>query len=154
MLRRGKRHAPLTLTRRVGTAREWASGLPWRRMTTSTHPKLVLVADDYDHAAALIANLVELATPHEGISALDGKQALALALQRRPDACLLDLDMPRMGGMETARQLRAAFAERRPLLIAMTGGGAYLEAVQSGLFDEVMGKPLDMGRLLALLALM
>ena len=35
-------------------------------------PKLILIADDYDDVARLLAELVECATPYEAISAKDG----------------------------------------------------------------------------------
>src|SRR4051794_27126433 len=111
---------------------------------------LVLVADDYDHAAAMLAQLVECVTPFQAMSAKDGKEALELAGKRRPDAAILDIDMPQIGGIEVARMLRVAFGDRRPRLIGLTVGP--LEAAEvSGMFDHVLQKPVPLDRLVALL---
>ena len=111
---------------------------------------LVLVADDYDDAAPIVAALIEHSTPYEAVWAKDGKAALDLALQARPDAAVLDVDMPHIGGIELARALRLAFQDRAPLLIAATGG-AIEEAVHSEMFDVVLRKPVPFDALADLL---
>jgi CheY-like chemotaxis protein len=112
--------------------------------------KLVLVADDYDDAAALLAELLRLSTAFDTMVAKDGREALGQALARRPDVAILDIDMPHIGGIEAAWALRVAFEEHRPLLIAMTGG-SYAEAMLSGMFDHVLRKPIIVDELLTLL---
>jgi CheY-like chemotaxis protein len=111
---------------------------------------LVLIADDYDDAAPMMAALVEHETPYEAIWAKDGKDALDLALQCRPDAAILDIHMPHIGGIELAHALRVAFPSHVPVLIAATAG-AVDEAVQSGMFDAVLRKPVDLATLIDLL---
>lgn len=111
---------------------------------------LVLVADDYDDAAPMLAALVEHTAPYKAVWAKDGKEALDLALKRRPDAAILDVHMPHIGGIALARALRKAFPDQLPLLIAATAGGVE-EAVQSGLFDAVLRKPVDLAVLVDLL---
>jgi CheY-like chemotaxis protein len=113
-------------------------------------PKFILIADDYDDAARLLSELVEVQTPYETVSAKDGREALEIAARRKPNVALLDIDMPHIGGIETARQLREQFGERRPLLIAMTGRADPNEVALSGMFDHVLKKPLDLAELLQL----
>jgi len=112
--------------------------------------KLILIADDYDHAAMLLADLLAHATEFDAVATKDGREALEQAALRRPDVALLDIDMPEIDGIETARRLRATFGESRPLLIAMTGR-APDEAKLSGMFDHVLAKPFDIAMLLSLL---
>lgn len=114
-------------------------------------PKLVLIADDYDDSAQLIADLVEHASHHEAVAAKDGAEAVELALRRRPDVAILDIDMPRIDGIGAARAMREAFGEQRPLLIAFTGGVRADDATFSGQFDHVLKKPVAIDRLLALI---
>jgi two-component system CheB/CheR fusion protein len=114
--------------------------------------KLILIADDYDDAAALMAELVQHATPYEAIAAKDGREAIDLAQQRRPDVAILDIDMPQIGGIEVARILRSEFGENRPLLIALTGGTHTDDAQLSGMFDHVFRKPIGTMTLLRVLA--
>jgi CheY-like chemotaxis protein len=114
--------------------------------------KLILIADDYDDAAALLADFVQVATGYETIWASDGQQALELIDGRAPDACVLDIDMPHIGGEQAAREIRARFGEQRPLLIALSGRAAGDELDWRDLFDHVLKKPVDTDRLLRVLA--
>jgi CheY-like chemotaxis protein len=113
--------------------------------------KVILIADDYDDAAALLAVLINQIPPYEAISAKDGEEALERAKQRRPDAAILDIDMPRIGGIEAACAMRQMFAEQTPLLIAVTGRESISEIVRSGVFDHVLRKPVDIDGLMRLL---
>lgn len=65
----------------------------------------VLVADDEPAMTAVMA-LALRAEGFEVIEAHDGREALTLALSERPDAILLDVMMPGMGGLDITRRLR------------------------------------------------
>ena len=69
----------------------------------------LLVADDDDGVRSLLAACARDAVPHATavLEARDGDEALQLALRRRPQIALLDVDMPGPGGMEVASRLRA-----------------------------------------------
>jgi DNA-binding NarL/FixJ family response regulator len=66
----------------------------------------VLVADDDDAVRMVVGDILE----EEGFlvvgRAVDGVEALAMARALGPDVIVLDVRMPRMGGLEAARQLR------------------------------------------------
>ena len=115
---------------------------------SATARKYLLVADDYDDAASLMASLLTAVADYDTASAKDGQQALEMALVRRPDVCLLDIDMPRIDGIEAARRLHDAFGDSCPVLIAMTGGPRRTEAAESGLFHRALTKPIDLLQLL------
>jgi CheY-like chemotaxis protein len=66
---------------------------------------LILVADDEPDIVRLIAVTLERAG-HEVVTAADGFEAVQTAVERRPDAVLLDVMMPRMDGLTALRQLR------------------------------------------------
>jgi CheY-like chemotaxis protein len=114
--------------------------------------KFVLIADDYDAAVKLIAELLECGTPYETKWAKDGQEAFDLARERWPYGCLLDIDMPRLNGVQAARQMRELFHEHRPLLIAMTGRADTDAAVLSGVFDRVLKKPVEISDLVRALS--
>ena len=66
----------------------------------------VLVVDD----EAMLADLLSQALRHEGwetATAKDGLDALAKASSFHPDVVILDVQMPRMDGLETLERLRA-----------------------------------------------
>lgn len=69
-------------------------------------PRTILVVDDDPHIRQLLVFAFEkagLATLQAG----DGEQALAVVKAHEPDLVILDINMPRMNGLETCRQLRA-----------------------------------------------
>jgi CheY-like chemotaxis protein len=114
--------------------------------------KLVVVADDYDDVASVLAALIEDSGPYEAIPATDGQEALELSLERQPAAAVLDVDMPVMDGIVAAQAIRDALCDQRPLLIAATGGALTEQAMMHGVFDHVLRKPIDIDELIRLLA--
>jgi CheY-like chemotaxis protein len=68
-------------------------------------PKKILVVDDDPAVAKMIVmSLRRLGHFHIAIAS-GGREALELAARTRPDLVLIDIDMPEMDGIETARQL-------------------------------------------------
>ena len=66
----------------------------------------VLVADDQDLIRAGLTMILDAQPDIEVIGqAGDGRQAVALARELRPDVCLFDIRMPGMDGIEATRQL-------------------------------------------------
>ena len=69
-------------------------------------PRTILVADDDPH----IRQLLVFALAKAGLAAIeaeDGEAALAAAREQSPDLVILDINMPRMDGLEVCRRLRA-----------------------------------------------
>jgi DNA-binding response OmpR family regulator len=74
-------------------------------MTQAEGDKLVLVADD----DADVRELVEFRLARAGyevITAADGEQAVEVAIERRPDLCVIDVMMPKLDGYEVTERLR------------------------------------------------
>jgi len=66
---------------------------------------LVLLAEDDEDVRAL-AELVLRREGYEVAAVADGQAALDAAGERTPSVAVLDVSMPRMDGLETARRLR------------------------------------------------
>jgi DNA-binding NarL/FixJ family response regulator len=78
----------------------------------------VLVADDDEAVRTVLSQVLA----DEGIDvvglACDGREAIALALELRPDTVLLDIRMPELGGLEAAQQIRAADPSMRLVMLS------------------------------------
>ena len=66
---------------------------------------LVLLAED-DEDVRMLAELVLRREGFEVTAVADGRAALEAAIERTPAVAVLDVSMPRMDGLETARRLR------------------------------------------------
>jgi DNA-binding response OmpR family regulator len=93
-------------------------------------PLTVLVVDDLRDGADSTACLLGL-YGFETRVAYSATEALALAIAEPPDVAVLDIAMPRMDGWQLARKLRECSADRRPLLVALTGCGTEGDRQQS-----------------------
>lgn len=111
----------------------------------------VLVVDDNAvNRKVAIAMLKRLGQRAD--AAGNGEEALE-ALRRRPyTLLLLDLQMPVMGGLEAARRIHQEWGERRPRLLAVTGGTSAeeQEACREAGMDGWLAKPLQLAELQAM----
>jgi PAS domain S-box-containing protein len=83
-------------------------------------PHRVLVVDDNRDAASSLALLLQM-SGHEVHTAADGQEAIERAAQLRPSIIFMDLGMPKMGGVEAARRIRALPHGRDIAIVALTG---------------------------------
>lgn len=81
-------------------------------------PLILIAEDDADNREGYAEYLAFLG--YRVAQASDGDEALASALQLRPDVLLLDLAMPGIDGWEVARQVRADPRTRSMLVIALS----------------------------------
>lgn len=114
--------------------------------------KTVLIAEDNTVNRELITEMLE-ALDYHVIQAVDGQQALELLPVHRPDAVLLDLQMPRLDGRETIRRIRHNPDWRHLPAIACTAfamQGDREEILSCG-FNGYVSKPISMVQLAAAL---
>lgn len=106
----------------------------------------VLVADDDAAFRVLLGTLLRESSGASVLVAADGVEALGLGLQFRPQVVVLDLQMPRLDGVEVAITLR----DMRPSLpIALQSADPHaLHVRASGLGLPLFDK-LDLSNLLA-----
>lgn len=83
----------------------------------------LLIVDDDESMRSLLR--VRLSSTFEVFDTEDPEQALALALEHKPDAVLLDLMMPKFSGFELCQSLRSlTYTSRIPVFIVTGKGGA------------------------------
>jgi signal transduction histidine kinase/ActR/RegA family two-component response regulator len=82
----------------------------------------ILVVDDNQDAAELLASALRKRGFLVRV-ALDPAEALETARRSLPDVAIMDIGLPVMDGYELANKMRAEWAERCPMLIAITGYG-------------------------------
>lgn len=81
--------------------------------------------------------------------AVDGRQAVDVALEHTPDLILMDIMMPELDGFEATRELRSHQRTAQTPIIAVTAmEGAHQLALQAGANDYVR-KPIDIRGLVA-----
>ncbi len=66
----------------------------------------VVIADDYAVVRTSIRNELQAAGIEVVGEAADGEEALVLVERLRPDVLVLDMEMPKLNGLEVARHLR------------------------------------------------
>ena len=101
-------------------------------MTTET--QRVLLADDHKLVRAGIRALLEDMPEVEVVGeADDGKQALEMVGELRPDVVLMDIAMKGMNGLEATAQLRQDYPDCSVIILSMHASGDYVEqALRAG----------------------
>ncbi len=113
-------------------------------------PPLILVVDDVPDNVDILQLRLE-SQGYEVVTAGDGEAALAVIRDKLPDLVLLDIQMPKLDGIETVKQLKAdkalpfipvilvtARADAKDVVAGLEAGG-----------DDYLTKPVDQAGLLA-----
>jgi DNA-binding NarL/FixJ family response regulator len=87
----------------------------------STKPTTLVLADDHgivrEGIAAFCSSRPDLTIVGQGS---DGEEAVELILELKPDFAVLDLNMPKLSGLEVIRRVRAAKSETRLIVLSIT----------------------------------
>ncbi len=105
----------------------------------------ILVADDHGIVRAGIRLLLERQSDLQVVAeASDGVEAVERALAMRPDLCILDVGMPRLTGLQAAREIRSHLPNARVLMLSMHDDEHYLfEALKAGASGYVLKREAD-----------
>lgn len=98
--------------------------------------KRILVADDHETVRSGLRALLEVRPGWEVVAeAHDGNQALAAAIEMRPDVAIVDYSMPFMTGVEVTRRIRERQLATEVLIFTMHDSHELaLQAVQAGAY--------------------
>ena len=109
--------------------------------------KKVLVAEDEPDLRKMMKILLEI-QGFDVIEAADGYEAVEKAVEQAPDLILMDMAMPVMGGLDSARTIRLHKELDEVPIVAVTAyGDFYDQRARIAGCTDVLHKPLDFGQL-------
>jgi DNA-binding NarL/FixJ family response regulator len=105
----------------------------------------VVIADDHGVVRGGLRLLLDRQPDMEVVGeAADGAEAVAETLARRPDLAILDVAMPRTGGLQATREIKALAPEVHVLILSMHDDERYLfEALRAGASGYVLKREAD-----------
>ena len=112
--------------------------------------KRILVVEDQEDNRAILRDLLQ-SVGYELIEAVNGEEALSIALEHKPDLILMDIQLPVVDGYEATRRIKAEPALQGIPVIAVTSyalSGDEEKAREAGCEDYVT-KPFSPRDLLA-----
>jgi len=123
-------------------------------MPTRTPKIRVTIVDDHAILRAGLRMLVNAQADMEVVSeAPDGEKAVQEVRETRPDVILLDLTMPRAGGMKALQEIARNHRETRVLVLTMHDDPAYLRsALAAGASGYLLKRAVDAELLAAIRA--
>ena len=114
--------------------------------------RTILIVDDDASIRRLIATTLEDVSGYRVSEAGDGEEAVRRARDVQPSIVFLDIDMPRLNGIETCRRLKSEPVTADATIVMLTGDSeqeAELEARRAGA-DLFLTKPFSPLHLLRL----
>ncbi len=104
---------------------------------SANNPIRVLIADDHDLIRQALRTIIDEEPDMEVVGeASDGEQAVNKALELRPDAVLMDIQMPKLSGVEATERIKRQLPDVIVLVLTVHDSNEYilriLEAGASG----------------------
>ena len=114
--------------------------------------KTILYVEDNEFNRKIVRDLLKR-TAYALIEAQDGEAGVAPALEKRPDLILMDIQLPKISGIEATRRLRGEAATAATPIIALTSfalSGDEQKAKEAGA-TAYLAKPYSPRELLGLI---
>jgi two-component system cell cycle response regulator DivK len=125
-------------------------------LSGTTAARLILIVEDNERNLKLVRDLLQY-NGHETIEARNAEDGVALAVERRPDLILMDIQLPDADGVTALGRLRADGRTASICVVALTAFAMTddRERLLGAGFDGYLEKPIDVrafpGQVLALL---
>ena len=105
----------------------------------------ILIADDHGIVRSGVRMLLDRQNDMQVVAeAEDGIDAVSQALAEKPDVAVLDVAMPRMTGIQAAREIKAHCPDTSVLLLSMHDEERYLfDALKAGASGYVLKRAAD-----------
>ena len=115
--------------------------------------KRVLLVEDFEDSRTGLSKLLEI-EGYEVIEAMDGAQAIDLAISSKPDIILMDLSLPIIDGLSATKKIKENSSLRDIPIIALSAHDVEDVQVMVTMVGcaDFMTKPVDFPALLDLLS--
>ena len=115
--------------------------------------RTVLIVDDHEHLRHILASVLRYAG-YETLEAGTGNQAVATAVSAQPSLILMDLDLPDMTGIDTAKIIKKNPNTAKIPVILLTAyeGEVLREPLGERHIHSMMNKPFSPTELLRIVA--
>lgn len=120
---------------------------------SDTRQRTVMVVEDFEDNRFMMRRLLEM-SGYRVVEAVNGEQAVEVAVRERPHLILMDLSLPLLDGLAATRRIRQNEALRRIPIIAVSAHDTsdfHADALAAGCNDYVT-KPIDFEQLEQLLS--
>jgi CheY-like chemotaxis protein len=122
-------------------------------MDESGDPRpVVLVVEDFEDNRFMMRRLLEM-SGYSVVEAVNGNQAVEMAVSVRPDIILMDLSLPQLDGLAATRRIRTQDGLGKVPIVAVSAHDSadfHAEALAAGC-NEYVTKPIDFDQLVQLL---
>jgi PAS domain S-box-containing protein len=116
-----------------------------------SNPARILIVED-DDAVRAATRLALQSAGYETIEAADGEEGVRLAGLRQPDLILMDVNLPKLNGLEAMRRIKATPATASAFVIIVSGSRVDAESQAHGLetgADSYLTRPISNRELVA-----
>ncbi|WP_313799354.1 response regulator transcription factor [Cytobacillus sp.] len=98
----------------------------------------IVIAEDQRMMLGALGSLLNLEEDMEVVGkANNGKEAVTLVKQHRPDICIMDIEMPEKSGLEAAEELKG-FGCKVIILTTFARSGYFQRALQAGVMGYLL----------------
>jgi two-component system cell cycle response regulator DivK len=141
--------APLELNDKTPFGADAILEVSIRTGTDSPMSKRILIVEDNDLNMKLLHDLLE-AKGYATLQTKDGREALKLARQHRPDLILMDIQLPEVSGLEVTRWIKADDDLTTIPIIAVTAFAMKgdEEKIREGGCEAYIAKPISVANFL------
>jgi len=110
---------------------------------------VILIVEDNPRNMKLVRDVLQV-KGHTTLEATTGEDGVALAKEKIPDLVLMDIQLPKMNGIEALRVLREDPATRAIPVVAVTASVMQQDRklITEAGFDGYVGKPINLAEFL------
>jgi CheY-like chemotaxis protein len=125
---------------------------PHSNSANLSNSPIIMLAEDNENLIEIYADYIQT-NNYRVVVARDGLEALSVADEEEPDLMLIDVQMPKMDGLEVMKKLRTEGRFADVPIIALTANvlPAYKKRCLEAGATDFLGKPSSMAQIMAMI---